>query len=115
MSTISYTKQPSGNSRTVLCQWANLANSDDGEPLPFSQYADKTIQVIGTFGAGGALAIEGSNNGTHWAVLTDAQGNDLSITSAKIEQVLEATQYIRPRVTAGDGSTSLTAVLLARE
>ena len=110
-----YDKLPSGNTRTILAQWADLANGDEGEALPFSQYADKTVQVVGTFGAGGSVTIEGSNNGTDWAVLADAQGNALNITSAKIEQVLEVTQYVRPRVTAGDGTTSINVILLARE
>lgn len=115
MTTKTYDKLPSGNSRTLLCQWSGLANGDDGEAIPFSQYADKTVQIVGTFGAGGNLAIEGSNNGTDWDVLSDAQGNALNVTSAKIEQILEVTQYIRPRVTAGDGTTSINVILLARE
>jgi hypothetical protein len=115
MTTINHSKLPSGNTRTLLIQWEALANGDDGTPVPFSQYTDKSVQVVGTFGVGGSVRLEGSNNGTDWATLTDAQGNDLNISAPKIEMVLEATQYIRPRVTAGDGSTSLTVVLLMKE
>lgn len=115
MATIPYSKTPSGNSRTLLASYAAMANGDDGEPIPFSQYADKSVQVVGAFGVGGSVTIEGSNNGTDWATLKSSSGNALNITSAKIEQVLEITQLIRPRVTAGDGSTNLSVHVLARE
>jgi len=115
MSTIQMTQRPSGNTRTFIATWTPLANGDDGSMVQFSQYTDKSVQVSGTFGAGGALRLEGSNNGVDWAVLTDPQGNDLTITTPKIEMVTEATLYVRPRVTAGDGTTSLTVTLLMKE
>lgn len=115
MPTIAKTNLPSGNTKTLIVRWAGMANGDDGEAINFSQYTDKSVQVFGTFGAGGSVCIEGSNDGSNWAVLTDPQGNDLNITAAKIEMVTEATQFVRPRVTAGDGTTSLTVVLLMKE
>lgn len=115
MSTISLTKTPSGNTRTIVATWSSMANGDDGEPIKFSQYADKSVQVIGTFGVGGSLVIEGSNNGSDWSTLSDPQGNNLSFSTAKIEMVTEATLYVRPRVAGGDGTTSLTVILLMKE
>mgnify|MGYP000043478708 CR=1 FL=1 len=115
MSTIQLTKTPSGNTRTIVATWPGLANGDDGEPIKFSQYADKSVQVTGIFGSGGALLIEGSNNGTDWAPLSDPQGNELNFAMAKIEMVTEATLYVRPRVTGGDGTTNLSVILLMKE
>lgn len=115
MSTINHTKQPSGNTRTLIAQWENMTSGDVGDAIGFSQYTDKSVQVFGTFGANGALSLEGSNNGTDWAVLTDPQGNNLNITSPKIEMVIEATLYVRPVVTSGDGTTDLTVILLMKE
>lgn len=115
MSTIQYDKAPSGNTRTMVATWAGMANGDDGEAIKFSQYADKSVQVIGIFGAGGSLVVEGSNNGTDWAPLSDPQGNDLYFSTAKIEMVTEATLYVRPRVAGGDGTTNLSVILLMKE
>lgn len=115
MATIPLSKNPSGNTRTMIVTWPHLANGDDGDPITFSQYADKSAQVIGTFGVGGGVAIEGSNNGKDWAPLSDPQGNDLNFSTAKIEMVTEATLYVRPRVTGGNGSTDLTVILLMKE
>lgn len=97
-----------------ILTWANMANGDDGTPLQMPGSADRTVQVFGTFGAGGNVRIEGSNDGTHWNTLRSANYTDLNITSAGIHQVVEVTRYIRPIVTGGDGTTSLTVCMLAR-
>jgi hypothetical protein len=115
MATIPYTRVQTGNTRSMVFVWSAIANGDEGEPIPFSAYADKSAQVTGTFGAGGSVRIEGSNDGTNWAALTDPQGNNLDITTAKIEMVTEATLLVRPRVTAGDGTTAISVALFAKE
>lgn len=115
MSTITHTRQDTKNSRTILVTWSPMQNGDEGDAIPFSQYADKSVQVTGIFGAGGVLTFEGSNDGVNWAPLTDAQGNDLNFSTAKVEQVVEITYRVRPRVVSGDGTTSLSVTLLARE
>lgn len=115
MATKNGTTLPTQTSKAFLREWAALANGDDGDALSCAQYTEKSAQVVGTFGVGGAVQIEGSNNGTDWSVLTDPQGNALTFTGAKIEMVAEATMYIRPRVTAGDGTTSLTCILMVKE
>lgn len=97
----------------VSAAWAAMQNGDDGKPVNFAAFRDKSFQVEGTFGAGGTVAIEGSNDGVNYRTLHDPQGVALAITQAKIVTVLEATLLVRPRVTGGDGTTSLnvTAIL----
>lgn len=96
--------------------WTPMTNAgtDVGSPIEMPGSADRSIQVSGTFGTGGTVLIEGSNDGTNYVTLNDPQGNALSVTTAKIEQLLELTRYIRPRISAGDGSTSLTVTMLLR-
>lgn len=98
----------------LIFTFANMANGDSGLALERPGSADRSVQVEGTFGSGGNVVIEGSNDGTNYRVLTDPQGNGLNFTSAKIESVMEITRYIRPRVTAGDGTTLLTVSILMR-
>lgn len=95
--------------------WTGLTftTTDDGEPMELPGWPDRSVQVIGTLGAGGSVRIQGSNNGTDWAVLTDPQGNDLNITSLKIEAITELTRFVRPLITAGDGATNLSVIILA--
>ena len=114
MSTIPHTRTATGSSAAFVASWTSLALGDDGQAMPFSQYSDKSVQVFGTFG-GASLRVEGSNDGTNWATLTDPQGNDLLITTAKIEMVTEAAAYTRPFVVGGDGTTSLSVAMLCKE
>jgi hypothetical protein len=100
---------PTGRSKLVT--WTGLLNTDDGAPADWVDYSDRCLQVAGTFGAGGSVTIQGSNDGTNWASLADPQGNALVFTSQRIEQALELPRFVRPLVTAGDGTTSLTVTL----
>lgn len=96
--------------------WATMVQGDDGDPIPIDtlvQYLDRTFQVTGTFG-GASLVIEGTNDGTNWATLSDPNGVALSITSAGIYQVIQVTLKMRPRVSGGGGSTSLDVTGLLR-
>lgn len=98
--------------------WGPMANTDVGLPVKMPGKSDRSVQVYGTFGAGGNLRIEGTNElaqaPANYATLTDPQGNALDFTAAKIEQLLEITYQVRPRVTAGDGTTSLTVTMLIK-
>lgn len=116
-----------------IVTWSGLLNGDDGAPFVCPNRADKSVQVHGTFGAAGNVRIEGTNKqaysmpigpsgaavlvgltGTDYTVLTDPQANVLDIVAADqlIEQVLENPNAIRPRVTAGDGTTNLVVVMV---
>lgn len=86
-----------------LATFLGLSESDtDPNPIELVEYADRSVQITGTFN-GGSVVIEGSNNGADWQPLTDPQGNPITVTSAKIEQIEECVRYVRPRVTSGSG------------
>lgn len=105
-----------------ISQWT-LANGDTGAPLSLPSLADKSVHIHGTFGTGGSVTLYGSNNpadftvaagsGT-WIALTDPQGNAITKTAAAIEQILENVCFIAPKVTAGDGTTSLTVSICSK-
>lgn len=101
--------------RTVRIKWTGLLNGDTGAPVDWALYADRSVQVLGTFGAGGSVAIEGSNDDANFVGLSDARGAALAITAARLEQIEDVSKSIRPNVTAGDGTTNLTVVLFARK
>lgn len=111
MATKNYTQTviPGGKGR--LYSWT-LNDGDDGQPVEAVDFADRSVQVSGTFG-GASVIIEGSNDSATYGTLTDPQGNDLGIIAAKIEMVTEVTRLIRPRVQGGTG-VAVTVSLLAR-
>ena len=105
-----------GNPPAWLLQWGPMANGDVGGPFDykFYLYADRTVQLVGTFGAGGTCLIEGSLDGNTYNTLSDSNGVALSLTAGAIKVVTEVPRYIRPRISAGDGTTSLTVTMLMR-
>jgi hypothetical protein len=112
----SFTPYPeSGNPKTYVVQWGPMGNGDVGRPIQdLFAYADRSVQVEGTFGSGGSMSIEGSNDGTNFHTLSNPSGSALTATSAMLAAIVEMPLQIRPRVTAGDGTTALTATMLLR-
>lgn len=98
----------------AIIGWTTLANGDTGDPVEMVDYPDKTVTITGTFGVGGSITLQGSNNNSDWFALTDPQGNAITKTAAAMELVLECPRYIRPNVTAGDGTTALVVQILCR-
>jgi hypothetical protein len=103
-----------GNRNAILVTWTGLLNGDTGSRIEESDFADRTVQISGTFGSGGSVTIEGSNDGTNWDALTDPQGNAITKTAAALESITEAPRYLRPNVTAGDGTTDLVVTIWCR-
>lgn len=100
----------------VTATWATMANGDDGTPIGFPQLSDAiSVQVKGTPGAGFSLNIEGSNDGgTTWAILSNQAGTALTLTAVGIKAVAESTLLLRPRITAGDGTTAIVVIAVLR-
>ncbi len=96
---------------SVLLYTWTLTGTDDGAPIHMAQWADRSVQFVGTWG-GGTVLFEGSNNGTNYATLTDAQTSAISKTADALEQVVELTRLARPR--ASVSVTSVVVSLLVR-
>lgn len=116
--------------------WGTMANGDTGQPVPFSEWADRTVHVFclyiptgaaSVIGASGTVALEGSNdyvpftedggnvaNPGTWSVLTDQNGVAMSYTANTLKQMTESPLWVRPHVIAGDGTTACNVVLVAR-
>lgn len=92
--------------------WTGLDSDDSGDPVEMVSFSDRSVQFTGTFGVGGTAEIQGSNNGTDWVPLDDAQGTAISLTDESIVGIGPLCRYIRPLVTAGDGATALVCTLL---
>ena len=110
------------NNRSTYITWPNMANGDTGVYLQFAGHADKTLQIFGTFGTGGEVTFEGSNDprvitdlgNAVWFTMNDPQTLPLVKTSAGGDLIIENPRFMRPRVTGGDGTTSLTVILCCK-
>ena len=104
MATINYVRddQVPGDSHVYLWETITASNSD-GNALEAPGAADRSVQVVGDFGTGGTLSLEGSNKPSpsadaDWTILTDPQGSPLTFTAAGLKQITEVTRHIRPHL-----------------
>lgn len=111
-----FTTPGNGNHNVRSVVWGGLVNGDAGNVLgpDMALWSDQSVQVTGTFGVGGTVVLEGSNDGTNWFTLNNSQGASLSFTAAGLKKVQEGALYIRPHVTAGDGTTAIVVAMLLR-
>lgn len=90
-------------------QWKALVNGDAGTAWEMApNFRTAFFSVTGTFGAAGSVQLEGSNDGTNFFKLSPA-----AVTTAGLFAALGVTEYpkfIRPHVTAGDGTTALVVI-----
>ena len=105
----------------IWVEWTGLLLNDTGEPYVAPAFGDKSVQAIGlAAGVGSEVTIEGSNNkfgqaSPQWDTLEDQNGTNLvflNATTEKLKAVVQNVIQIRPNVTAGDGSTSVTVRML---
>lgn len=104
MATRNFTTDRSGSPRVVFVTWTGLLNGDDGTPVVLPGMDLVSFQVTGTSGTGGSIQIEASNEATpaNWAVVGAA------VTAAGMNYPADyaVARNFRPRVSAGDGTTS---------
>lgn len=116
-SAVTYTNYQEG--RLTKAIWSALPTTLAGNPSSvMSMYADRSVQMIGTFGTSvlSSVALQGSNDGgTTWANLTDPQGNAIIMSSAGLKQLTEVTELVRPNSQGGDSTTAVTVYLFGKK
>lgn len=98
----------------VMVTWTPLILNDTGVWWPASNFQLAAFQAFGDFGAGGTMLLEWSNDGVHAATADDAFGDAVSLSAAGVRVFGQSPLWIRPNVSAGDGTTSLTAMAFLR-
>lgn len=92
-----------------------LEQGDTATPITIPRYSDRTVHIFGTFG-GASVSLEGSIDpaGVVYGVLTDDDKSDITQTaSAAPRVVIPNVLTVKPTITGGDGSTSITIALMA--
>lgn len=108
---------PTGGIDAVVITWTNIGDTDTCLGVKRPDLIDRSFQAFGTF-AGATILCQGSNDsadgaGGHWDNLTNPAGTVIAIAAEGIQQVLEASVWIRPKTTLGSGS-SVTVAICAR-
>lgn len=104
----------SKNGQVMKFTWDLTTANPDGQPIPpgFSEYADRTVYFLGTWG--GATAAWQGGDGATYINLTDPQGNAIAKTADAIEAVTEVPEYSRPNLTSVGAGAVISAVCIAR-
>ena len=114
MATIAPTIETIDNTNTKVVTWSSLTTTDsEGDPISLVEWGDRCVQGVLT-GTTATLELQGSNDGTNWATLTDVHDTALSIiVDGNLYQVAEVPIYVRPAITGGgDGTTDIDVVLV---
>ncbi len=86
-------------------KWAGMTEADTAVPVrDLAAKTDATVMVVGDFGSGGDIRIEGTLDPDEatFVDLHDPQGNVIAFTTAdNIETILENVPILRPRLEAG--------------
>lgn len=104
-----------GDGQIVTASWSGLlqSSSDVGSALHLGNIEGATCQLGGTLGTGGAVTMQGSNDGTNWGTLQDPAGNAIVMDAiGEMFVIANRPLYIRPNVTAGNGSTNLSVIVV---
>lgn len=97
---------------TMIITWTPVTSADTCGPTSFPEYTDRSVHVSGTFGSA-SVAVHGSNNaGVSFAALNDPTQTVIAITTEAIKAILENTDQIKPVITGGGGTQSLTVSIL---
>lgn len=114
MATRTHTATKLGERGDLLVVWTGLLNTDDGSPFDLTDCQDVSVQLVGTLGAGGTCLIEGAlyTATPTYGTMQDLAGTALSLTALGFKRVGARTVLIRPRVSAGDGTTDLSLRML---
>ena len=102
--------------RLARVSWANVTDDDTALAYEIGNIPlglNGAVQIEGTFD-GATVALEGTVDGTNFHTLTTLLGAGASLTSAGIFEFTTAVLAIRPKVTGGGGSESITVTALLR-
>ncbi len=113
MATISPTITAAGE-HTRVATWT-FTEADTCVPVgpAYADYSDRNVQIGGTFG-GATVVLQGSNDDSTYAAITDPQGNPISKTTAALEACTEVPLFVKPTTSGGTAQTSTVILVMRR-
>ena len=93
------------NDGSAVAFWENIGGLATGSAMKLGRYPDRTVTFAGTWGWATAI-IQGSNDGTYWFTVDDADGNAVSFTADGAALIRDNPSQLRVKTTGGT-STNL--------
>ncbi|MDP3940365.1 MAG: hypothetical protein Q8R92_19800 [Deltaproteobacteria bacterium] len=99
---------------TIKYSWPLTSTNVDGQPVEWTEWADRTWTVTGTWG-GATCSFEGSNDGSVYVTLSNAAGGTAATKTADgALAIIETPRYVRPKLTTAGTDAVLTVIMIAR-
>ena len=100
----------------IAVTWSGLLDGDDGAPYESAYMPEKTVQAFGTFGAGGEITWQCSNQAaslppTDYDTLDNFANKPIVRTDITVDLCAQNARVIRPLISAGTG-VNLTAIAI---
>lgn len=94
------------NGEVVTVTWTGITTTTDTAaaygPMNKGKGArHASVTFGGTFNGGSDASLQGSNDDTTYATLTDLAGNAVNATAAKIQEFSSSALYVKPIVVSG--------------
>jgi hypothetical protein len=96
-----------GSQSVSFVSWDGLKLGSQAKVLELGSVSSVSVQMSGNFGEGGAVALEGSNDGKNFLPLKSLQGRDLKKSEPGIDSLADYVRYVRPVVLSGDSQTDV--------
>lgn len=99
----------------IIINWLNIPNANQGDPFEITGFLVASLDWQGTLGVGFSARLEGTNdpagNPAVWGVLPNttvtAAGLLIPSGTSSVGDYPIFCRYIRPNITAGDGTTNM--------
>ena len=89
--------------------WSSLTDADTALAVRLPHMAKKSVQVDKTAGSPTCI-IEGSNDDTTFTTLNDPSLAALSFAADGLSEILENPEHIRPAISIGTGTVTVTII-----
>lgn len=100
--------------RAFYYRWDGLLNGDDGAPVELQDYVIGSMQILGAIGVGFNLNVQGSDELIPLNYVNITSMSTQTALGLIIPANLVHVRNIRPIVTAGDGTTNVSVILVGR-
>ena len=93
--------------------WTSLASGDGGAVADVAGHEIMSVQVEGTF-ASGTTTIQGTNDKSNYATVTDLNGNNLAFTAAGLDSIQQSVLGVRPS-NSSTASMAINVTVISRK
>lgn len=103
-----------GDGSVVMWKWTLTSADATGAAVQMPEWVDRSVHFVSSSWGSATAAMEGSNEGTDFQPIKSPSNAAITATANSLNQLLESTLYVRPRLSAVGTGASVDCYLLVR-